>query len=120
MPAYEWIQYKNKRILYMNIIAREKEVLREKIATIEPIVEKEPHKSILCISDVTGGVANAEITQMLKNFTKHNEPYIKMTAVIGVEGIKNIIFRGVLMFTGRKNLVLKNSKQEALDWLVEQ
>ena len=120
MQAYEWILYKGKRILYMDIIAKQTEVLREKIANIEPVVEKEPPKSILCISDVTGGVANPEITQMLKDFTKHNEPYMKMTAVVGIEGVKNIIFRGVLMFTGRKNLVLKNTKQEALDWLAEQ
>jgi hypothetical protein len=120
MPAYEWLVYKGKRILYMDIIAREAEVLREKIATIEPVVEKEPRNSILCISDVTGGVGTPEITQMLKNFTKHNEPYMKMTAGIGVEGIKKIIFRGVLLFTGRKNLVLKDTKQEAMEWLAEQ
>jgi hypothetical protein len=120
MQAYEWILYKGKRILYMDIIAKEANVLREKIASIEPVVEKEPPKSILCISDVTGGVGTPEITQMLKNFTKHNEPYMKMTAVIGVVGVKKIIFSGVLMFTGRKNLVIKDSKQEALEWLAEQ
>jgi hypothetical protein len=45
---------------------------------------------------------------------------MKMIVVIGVEGIQNIIFKCVLMFTSRKNLVLKNSKQEALDWLIGQ
>jgi hypothetical protein len=37
-----------------------------------------------------------------------------------VEGLKQVIFNGVLLFTKRKNLVIKNSKQEALDWLARQ
>jgi hypothetical protein len=120
MSAYEWLTYGGKRILFMDIGVTENEVLRERIATIEPVVEKEPPNSIYCVCSVAGGKSNPEMTQMLKNFTKHNQPYMKMTAVIGVEGIQKIIYQGVLLFTGRKNLVLKNSKQEALDWLVEQ
>jgi hypothetical protein len=119
MPSYEWLVHKGKRILYMDIATKEPEVLKDIIARIEPVVEKELPKSILCICNVGGGKANTEITQMLKNFTKHNEPYMKMTAVIGVEGIQKIIFSGVLLFTGRKNLILKNSKEEALEWLID-
>ena len=43
-----------------------------------------------------------------------------MTAIIGVEGLKLIIFNSLLAFTKRKNLILKNTKEEALDWLVSQ
>jgi hypothetical protein len=43
-----------------------------------------------------------------------------MTAVIGVEGLKQIIFNSFLAFTKRKNLVLKNSEEEALEWLIKQ
>jgi hypothetical protein len=57
---------------------------------------------------------------VVKEFTKHNEPYMKITALIGVEGIKKVIYDAVLLFTKRKNLILKNSKEEALDWLAEQ
>jgi hypothetical protein len=120
MPVCEWIDYKGKRILFMDIGVTEKDVLKERIATIEPVVEKEPLNSILCICSVIGGKSSPEMTQMLKDFTKHNRPYMKMTAVIGVEGIQKIIYQGVLMFTGRKNLVLKNTRPEALEWLAEQ
>jgi len=43
-----------------------------------------------------------------------------MRAIIWVHGIQKVIYQGVLFFTGRKNPVFKNSKQEALDWLAEQ
>ena len=120
MKSYDWMDYKGKRILYMKISSETTQELRERIGNIKPVVTKEPPNSILCIADVTNGKFNAEMTEMLKQFTKHNEPYIKMTALIGVEGLKKVIYSGVLLFTGRKNLILKNTKQEALDWLVEQ
>lgn len=120
MPVCEWIDYRGKKILFMDIGVTDSKVLKERIAMIEPVVEKEPLDSILCVCSVIGGKSNPEMTQMLKDFTKHNRPYMKMTAVIGVEDIQKIIYQGVLMFTGRKNLVLKDTRQQALDWLAEQ
>jgi hypothetical protein len=120
MMPYEWISYGGKRILFMDIGVTEAGDLKERIAVIEPVIEKEPPESILCVCSVIGGKSSPAMTQMLKDFTKHNKPYMKMTALIGVEGIQKIIYQGVLMFTGRKNLVLKNTRQEAMDWLAGQ
>jgi hypothetical protein len=104
----------------MKIASLTTEELKERIESIKPVVIKEPPHSILCIADVIDGKFNPEMTQMLKEFTKHNEPYIKMTALIGVDGLKKVIYSGVLLFTGRKNLILKNTRQEAMEWLAEQ
>ena len=120
MAAYEWIEYKGKRILYMDIALKDAEDLKERIAKIEPVVEKEPPKSILCICNLSGGMINPEITQMLTNFMKHNEPYMKMTALTGIEGPQHVVFKAVTMLTDRKNFVLKDSREEALNWLSEQ
>jgi len=120
MKSCEWIQHKGKNILYMKIASETAEELKERLESIKPVVVKEPPKSILCIADVINGKFNPEMTQMLKDFTKHNEPYIKMTALIGVEGLKKVIYSGVLLFTGRKNLILKDTKEQAMDWLVDQ
>ncbi len=121
MSAYEWLSYKGKRILFMNLGGiTESEDLRERIATIEPVVEKEEPYSICCICSLANSRTSPESTQTLKNFTKHNQPYIKMTAIIGLTGLQKVVYQGVVLFTGRKNLVIKDTKQEALDWLIEQ
>jgi hypothetical protein len=120
MAVYEWITHQGKRILYMNLAIKTLEELKERIKIMKPVIEKEPPKSVLCIVDVKDANFSPEITQMIKDFAKGNEPYIKVTACIGVEGLKHVIFTGVLAFTKRKNLVLKKSRPEALDWLVEQ
>ncbi len=96
------------------------EDLKKLTSQIELDIEREHAKSIICICNVKNITIRPEIIQILKDFTKHNEPYMKMTAVIGVEGLKQIIFNSLLLFTRRKNLVLKNSEEEALEWLVAQ
>jgi hypothetical protein len=45
---------------------------------------------------------------------------VKVSASIGVEGLMKIIHNAVVMFTGNKSIVLKKTKEDALDWLVEQ
>jgi hypothetical protein len=120
MAFYEWIDHKGKRIFYMNLAVKTADDLKERIKVLKPVIEKEPPKSVMCLADVKDGNFSPEITQMIKDFAKGNEPYIKVTACIGVEGLKEVIFTGVLAFTKRKNLVLKKSKQDALDWLAGQ
>ena len=120
MPGYKWMEHKGKRIFYMDIATPNPKELKDITSQIELIYEKEPPKSILALCNVTGIAIKPESIQILKNFTKHNEPYMKMTAVIGVEGLKQIIFNSFLAFTRRENLVLKNSEEEALEWLIKQ
>lgn len=118
MQSCEWITYKNKKILLVTLAGNTVEAIKIAIESTKPVIANEPPKSVLCLTDVSDLKTTPEITQMIKDFTKHNEPYIKSTAVIGVEGLKQVIFNGVLRFTGRKNMTASDSKEEALEWLV--
>jgi hypothetical protein len=122
MLSYKWLLHKGKRILYMDIGTDNPEELKKITSQIELDIEKEPPKSTICICNVKDITIRLrpEIIQILKDFTKHNEPYMKMTAVIGVEGLRLIFFNSILVFTRRKNLILKNTEEEALEWLMEQ
>jgi hypothetical protein len=42
---------------------------------------------------------------------------MKMTAIIGLEGLQTVMLNGILMFTRTKKIAVKNSKEEALDFL---
>ena len=97
MASYEWILHKGKRILYMDVVSSKPDYQQkfaeflDIVARIEKEIEKEPPKSILSICSVKGGVSTIEITQRFKEFTKHNETYMKMTAILGVHGIQKVI-----------------------------
>jgi hypothetical protein len=120
MPSFEWISHKGKRILYTDIASQKTEELLDIVERVKPEFAKEPLNSVLCICNVTGGKINTEINKAVKELEKYIDPYTKITAVIGLEGLQKILFNSVLMFTKSKKLTTKNSKEEALDWLVEQ
>ncbi len=120
MLGYKWTEHKGKRIFSMDLGTDNVEALKETTSQIEKIFAKEPPKSILSLCNVEGIAIKPESVQILKDFTKHNEPYVKMTAILGVDGLRLIIFNSLLAFTRRKNLVLRTSKDQALDWLASQ
>ena len=62
-------------------------------------------------------VISTDINQAFKNLAKDTDPNMKMTAIIGLEGLQTIMLNGILMFTRSKKVAVKNSKEEALDFL---
>jgi hypothetical protein len=120
MASIRWEEHKGKKILYMDFAYSKYSEILQAIQEATEIIEKEPAFSILGLVDVRQSPFNREVATGLKDFASHNKPYMKVSAVVGVEGIKMVIFNAVLKFTGRKNLVLKDTIEEAKDWLVEQ
>jgi hypothetical protein len=109
-----------KKILYADIASQKTEKLLDIVERLRPVIEKEPPNSLLCICDVTDGKTNTEMMQALKEFAKYIDPYMKIIVILGIGGLKTILFNSVVMFTQSKKLFLKKSKEEALDWLAEQ
>ncbi len=118
MRRTNFIEHRGKKILHMNFTHMSFDELEEAIEEAKPIIASEPPHSILGLLDVTGTPVSRSIAASWKVFAAHNEPYIKTSALVGVEGIKKIIYQAVLKVTGRKNLILKSSFQKAKDWLV--
>jgi hypothetical protein len=120
MPSLKWILHKGKRILYTDIASQKTEELLDIVARLKVEIEKEPPNSVICLCNVKGGRTNTEINQTLKEFVKYADQYVKIIAVIGLEGLQKILYNSVLMFSRSKKLTIKNSEEEALDWLAEQ
>jgi hypothetical protein len=117
MPGFKWVNHKGKRILSSDIASQKTEELFEITQKLKKEIEKEPPGSVLSVCSVKGGKMNSEINQELKDFVKYVDPYMKMTAIIGLEGLQQIIFNSVIMFSRTKKLTSKDSEEEALDFL---
>ena len=117
MPGSEWINHKGKKIFYIDLVSESHEEMKKTCYQAALEIANQPPKSVLCLTNTKDARFFRETPQLLKEFTKSNEPYMLMTAVVGVEGFQRALYTGILMFTRRKNLVLKGTKEEALDWL---
>lgn len=119
MAGVSFITHKGVRILYEDFSHSKTDDVLALIEQAKTIIRTQPEKSVLAIVNVQGSSFDNRVTSALKQFAKENTPYMKCAAVYGIEGLKEIIFRGVLAFTGRKNLVLSKSLEEAKDFLVD-
>ena len=81
-------------------------------------ISTQPAKSIMTLSDITNGSFNQDVTEAFKKLAKANKPYVIAAAIVGVSGMKKIIFDAVRVFSGRQNMKSHASREEALEWLV--
>ena len=118
MAGAHWITHKGRRILLIDFSKSGLDQIHATIAQAKPLIIREPQLSILSLVDTTDSKFDIKISQALQEFSAHNKPYMKMTAMVGVEGLQKVIYFAVLTFTKRTNIALKNNREEALDWLV--
>ena len=113
----KFINHAGKDILFLDFSGC---TMNEVLATIEEskqFIRTRPEGSVLTLTDVTNARFNEHITERMKEFTAHNKPYVKAAAIIGIVGIKKIIFEAVMMFSKRKIHIFENI-HEAKEWLV--
>jgi hypothetical protein len=94
---------------------------------IEPIIQsakqwlqdKEPH-SVLTLTDVTGAHYDTETLNLLKHLTTYNKPYVKAGAIIGItRPLMRLAYNMVMTFS-KRNLPIFETREEAIEWLVNQ
>ncbi len=117
MSDFKWILHKGKRIIYAEMAGKSTEEILDTIARAKAEIRKEPPESVLSLINVKDGKISTEINQAFKDLAKDSDPYMKMTAIIGVEGLQTVMLNGILMFTRTKKVAVKKSKEEALDFL---
>ena len=117
MARGEVIKHKNARIVHLDFSNGNLVEIEKAIAEATPLIQNQPEKSVLCWANTENTPMTTEISDRLKSFTLKNKPYVKMTAISGISGVQKVVVSAIIMFTKRDNLVIKNSKEEALDFL---
>jgi len=117
MAGSSVINHKGKRIVFMDLANSDYGQCIAALKEAEPLIRKEQPGSVLTILDVTKSPFNREVTGYLREFAEKNKPYVKMTAITGVDGMKKVVIDSVIMFTRRANIVTKDSNEAAKEYL---
>jgi hypothetical protein len=119
MPKVEFITHKGKEILFLDFSYGRPDNIMPFIEEAKKIIAGQPQSSLLTLTDVTEGQFNNKISDVFKKFALHNKPYVKAAAVVGVVGLRKVLYEMVIKFSGRQMSVF-DTLEEAKDWLVEQ
>ncbi len=120
MKRAYWMEHRGRKIVYVDFSNADLAGVAQAIAEAKPLIAAEPPHSVLCLVETAGTRFSREIGSAVTDFTAHNRPFIKMTALVGIEGLQKVAVNSVFVFTRRKNIVTKGSRTEALDFLVAQ
>jgi hypothetical protein len=116
----QMVQHKGVSILYQNFSGLTPgEELTTTLEEARSIVQSQPKGSVLILVDVTGAHYDIESLNRMKDVSASNEPFVKATAIVGIQGLLEIGLTGLSRFTGRSFNTFP-TKEKALDWLAAQ
>jgi hypothetical protein len=118
MERIRFIVHKGQQILFIDFSNISPDDALNVIAQAKTVIAKQPPASLLTLTNTYNARFNSKIRQAMTAYVKHNKPFVKAAAVIGVTGLQEIIFSGILKLTKRK-IKLFNDIEQAKDWLID-
>ncbi len=116
-----FIEHQERQIVFMNFACLTD--VDEALAAIEEarqFVAAQPRRrNLLTLVDVTGATQDKRAIDALQALAEHDKPWVLAGAVVGVSAIKRMLFKLIVMMSGRK-LATFASLDDAKDWLVQQ
>ena len=89
--------------------------------TINQTIAKHPNHSVYTITNIKNiRWFDQSIRGIVSEYMKKNTPYVKYGAVIGLDGVSRLLVSSIIKITGRKNMTLAFSKEQAIEWLLKQ
>ena len=117
MERIYFTTYKGKRVLIQDV--SEMHPGREFSKTIEKakkLIFAEPLRSVLSVFDASNCSFSDESVQLMSEFVVGNTPYIKTAAVVGANGLLQMVLTSLVKKSGRDISSFK-TREEALDFL---
>ncbi len=116
-----FIEHQERQIVFMNFAGLTE--VDEALAAIEEarqFVAAQPRRrNLLTLVDVTGATQDKRAIDALQALAEHDKPWVLAGAVVGVSMLKRMLFKVIVMMSGRK-LATFATVDDAKDWLVQQ
>jgi hypothetical protein len=113
------ITHKEAKILLLDFTGCEAEEVEALCVEIKNMITKQPRDSVLVLADFTGAKFTREAMARMKEVLVFDKPHVHKAAWVGVESMPKVFYDAVKNFS-RRELPSFNTREEALEWLVEE
>ena len=90
------------------------------IAKAGPAIRKYPPKSVYTITNFDNLHFNKDSKEFITPYTEANKPHVIAGVIIGIDGLKKIMANTIFSVSGRKDLTIMASKEEAIQHLLNE
>lgn len=101
---------------FTNLIKEEE--IEAVINESKTLIRSRPKKSMINLANIEGMHFNGRIKELFVEYVKGNADFVQHSAIVGVSGLKRIVFNGIMKMTGRDVRCL-DTVEDAKRWLVE-
>ncbi len=81
-------------------------------------IRSQPFGTVYTLTDITNMHFSTEIRDLFQEFIKGNKPYVKAGAVVGLSGLQQLIYNGLMKVTGR-DIKSFSDIEQAKEWLID-
>ena len=113
-----FISHKGKKILLADASNFSGEELVQLAPLVLARVTAEPRGSVLLLADFSGSKVDKKSLEALKPALVLDRPYLKRSAWVGTENLPKVFYEHLKSFSQR-DLPTFKTREEAMDWLVE-
>jgi hypothetical protein len=113
------ITHKGKKVFLVDCSHCSAGELEKVAAMVLPLLMAEPRGSVLLLVDLTGAKFDRKFVDRIKPVLVMDRPHLKRSAWVGYEALPKVFHEHLKVFSQR-DLPIFKTREEALDWLVEQ
>jgi hypothetical protein len=109
----------NQKVYFMDFSSlNTREEIFSCIAEAKQAIRCQPPASVYALTNLEKMHFDSEIKEAFTDFTRGNKPYIKSSAVVGIDTLQRILFNAIMKLSGRDIRVFANL-EEAKFWLID-
>ena len=120
MNRAQILNYRGKKIFFHDYSTiQSSEEIGAIMDEVRKYIHAQPPMSVYSLASIEGMHFNNTIKDMFNELLKSNRPYVKASAIVGVTGLKQIVFNGIMRISGR-DVKAFSTLEQAKDWLAQQ
>jgi hypothetical protein len=118
MERFQVSNLSGKTVMFLDFTNLQKiEQIEELVKKVKDFVQRQPLLSLYSLTNIEGMHFNSQIKDLFTDLAKSNKPYVRAGAIVGVTGLKQILFNGVMKLSGR-DLKSFSDLENAKKWLL--
>jgi hypothetical protein len=114
-----FITHRGKAIMVIDFSHGEPKEILLLLEEIQHAVARHEKGSLLTLADLTGAHVDKSVATRMKEVLVRDRPYVKRSAWVGVESVPKVYYENIKTFSQRDFPPFK-TREEAMDWLVEE
>jgi hypothetical protein len=114
-----FIEHKGKQILLVDCSHATAHQILLLLEQVRITVAQQSRESLLALSDYTGAEIDRTVATRIKEVLTLDRPFVKKAAWVGAESIPHAFMENFQTFS-RRTIKTFKTREEAMDWLVEE